>query len=432
MGLGVKKDQIEKIRKKLRLWFAILLAVSFPFTIPWFHNLSSYIIWGFGACSMGYLAIDPKAIRRLLKPELWILTLPFLWALAGMVYSQDQAPGWYYIEKQLSLLIFPFFFVFGGGFSFAERKKVLFGFVLSLAVCLLIALVLSLKKNYELDQLRYFHLIFYSYHGLSSRIYIHAVYLSVYVGFAMFILLDQIFQHKLTFSRKNVGLALGVVYFGFFLTLLAAKMVLSAWAIVLLIFFFIKGKPKLGALVTLLAFVGFYFFFSSLGNKKTIQERLDMSMDSPEQIDWTADPENLDRTWNSLNMRLGLWLGAKEGIKKRPVFGPGTGDSDRLFNMELKKLGFEFAFSRNFNEHNQYLGILNTNGLVGLLFFALMFAVGFKVSKNRDDHLFTVFLTFLLFCFLTENYIEAQKGAIFIGFFFSFFFFTNDEPKTND
>lgn len=418
------------VLQRARLVFGVLIVVSLPFTISWFHNLSSYTIWGFGIASMATIILDPWSIKKLLSLRFWILVFPFLWALIGMSYSTDQAPGWHYIEKQLSLLIFPFFFLFGGGFSKKDRRIILKAFILSLLLCLLVALTLSAIKNYELDKLKYFHVIFYTYSGLSGRIGISAVYLAMYVGFALLLLMNELLENGFSEWQRSIVILVVSVSLMFFFVLLAVKMVFAVWSLCFIALFFIRGRWGVGlAVIASFAVIGF-LFFNSISQYRPIKERFDLSVNSFRQQDWSVDPENTEGYWNSLNMRAGLWTAAMKGIARRPIFGPGTGDSDRLFQEEKQEIGFEFGVRQEFNEHNQFLGFWHHNGLIAIILFALMIAQGLKQGFDSRDYHLLVFIFYVLGCFVTENYIEAQKGAIFFGFFFSFFLFSSPGFQT--
>ncbi len=419
-----RKESILKGIKRWRLVFGVLLVISFPFTISWFHNLSSYVIWGFGFLSMIQIALEPKRLHRLKSKELWMLTALFLWTLIGMTYSDNQADGWHYIEKQLSMLIFPFFFVFGGGFIPKERKVILDWFLIGLAGCLVLAVSVALFKNYSLDGLKYFHVIFYTYHNLSSNIGISAIYLSLYVGFALLILIDRLVNPDPFSQSPKYLVTCGILFFLGTMVLLAVKMVFAALVITLLILSFLVGRIKLGIIVIISFLILIGLFYSSISQYGPMKERLAINGFSSDQIDWSKDPENKSSYWNSFNMRAGLWLGAQEGIFNNFFFGPGTGDSNDLFMEDLRKMGFEFAVNNGFNQHNQYLGVWHRSGIVGMMLFSLIFGMGAGASVLKKDLLFKLFLLMTALCFITENYLEAQKGAIFFGFFFSFFFFS--------
>ncbi|MGZ8549415.1 MAG: hypothetical protein ACXWV2_02090, partial [Chitinophagaceae bacterium] len=82
---------------------------------------------------------------------------------------------------------------------------------------------------------------------------------------------------------------------------------------------------------------------------------------------------------------------------------------------------FHFAIATKKNVHNNYLDILYSMGVAGLvLFLSGWILLPFLLFvKNRDGLAFIILLTFSL-AMLTENYFDRSIGAMLFGFFITF------------
>ncbi len=147
------------------------------------------------------------------------------------------------------------------------------------------------------------------------------------------------------------------------------------------------------------------------------------------QVIWEID--NLlkggDPSGHSVAQRLEFWRAATEIIKAHPFVGVGTGDLLIAFNNQYKAMNSKLDEYHRLRSHNQYLSIAAAFGIPGLIYF--LFALVYPLRKAKQ--LPAIFILFLIICMvsmLTEDTIETQPGATFVGLFFILFYCQKREP----
>ena len=130
----------------------------------------------------------------------------------------------------------------------------------------------------------------------------------------------------------------------------------------------------------------------------------------------------------SLAMRIEFWKTAFKIVEKNPIIGVGTGDiKDAFQNQYLKDESLlEDQYRRR--AHNQYITILATFGVIGLLIFLVyLIAPLFYLTEYRSAYL--CFWLIATLSFLSEDTLETQAGVTFFAFFNSLFLFNQGTAK---
>jgi O-antigen ligase len=125
--------------------------------------------------------------------------------------------------------------------------------------------------------------------------------------------------------------------------------------------------------------------------------------------------------WNGANIRLAVWSCGWELVKQHPVSGVQLGDKvDRLMDVYAAR-HFDFAYNSRRNMHNNYLDILVTFGIVGLLLFlwAFLFEPLRHCIRNKDFFGIFVIGAFML-SFVPETYFDRSLGNMIFAFFIAF------------
>jgi len=130
----------------------------------------------------------------------------------------------------------------------------------------------------------------------------------------------------------------------------------------------------------------------------------------------------LDSTqWNGVNFRRAAWACGWELFKQHPIVGVGLGDKKiELFKVYEQK-HFQFAIQTNKNVHNNYLDILYSLGIIGLLLFLIGW-IGLPIAvawKYKDGLTVLIILTFAA-AWITEIYFDRNLGGMLTGFFIPF------------
>ncbi len=146
------------------------------------------------------------------------------------------------------------------------------------------------------------------------------------------------------------------------------------------------------------------------------------------QVIWEIDnlKKGGDPSGHSVAQRLEFWRASIAIIKQHPFFGVGTGDLVEAFQQQYNLMNTKLDQEHRLRSHNQYLAIAVAFGIPGLLYF--LFALLYPLRKSKE--LPAIFILFLIICLvsmLTEDTIETQPGATFVGLFFILFYSRKQE-----
>lgn len=141
------------------------------------------------------------------------------------------------------------------------------------------------------------------------------------------------------------------------------------------------------------------------------------------QVIWEIDnlQKGGDPSGHSVAQRLEFWRAAIGIVKSYPLIGVGTGDLPLAFKEQYESMNTKLDADHRLRSHNQYLSIAAAFGIFGLLYF--LFALLFPLRKVKE--LPAIFILFLIICMvsmLTEDTLETQPGATFVGLFFILFY----------
>ncbi|WP_165819336.1 O-antigen ligase family protein [Flagellimonas aquimarina] len=129
-------------------------------------------------------------------------------------------------------------------------------------------------------------------------------------------------------------------------------------------------------------------------------------------------------TYNSTNVRNGVYFCSLKIIKENALLGVGLGDAqDKLNDCYRDELGAKIYGWTTYNTHSQYLFFLLTAGLLGLLLFLTSLSIQLKISVERKENQHFYFLIIVAIICLTENVLVRSDGLIFFSFFNSLFLF---------
>ncbi|MCD2258232.1 O-antigen ligase family protein [Psychroserpens sp. XSD401] len=142
------------------------------------------------------------------------------------------------------------------------------------------------------------------------------------------------------------------------------------------------------------------------------------------------DIEGLKTNPNSSTaLRLSIYNCAFKQAVKSPIIGYGWGDVkgvlDDCYQEENPNL-----LLKNYNTHNQFLSVLLSTGIIGLIVFLFYFYYLFKFSNKNSNHLLFFLLLYFGLNMLSENILEREDGVIFFSFFINLFLF-NSETETD-
>lgn len=125
-------------------------------------------------------------------------------------------------------------------------------------------------------------------------------------------------------------------------------------------------------------------------------------------------------TGQTFSQRLELWRASLEAVKKKPVFGWGTGDIYIAVEYGLDKMNSQLE-NRFFKPHNQYLLFLLTLGIFGSFVMYGAYLLYVSMTGAYRHFPFRIFAVIMLVSMIGNNPIDAQAGQTFFTFFSLYF-----------
>ncbi len=393
----------------------MLLLIAF--ILPLYKPVTPYIIaiWGILAIAVSLIkrkdTIQYIYIPKKITILFFILPFFFVLHLIGLFYSDNLHFGWFDIEVKLSMFIFPLMLFLTRKRFLNDRffKNLFTAFLLGCFTTIVMNLGWSLIEFNAGKGLEVFYYI-------SVSRFFHPSYVSLYLCFALYILLHRIIDNA---SNNNRYLMLWHIFFAFLLLfyifLLSSKAGIISSLMVVIVFFAVLFLKRYTPIVSLgLLGIIFTIFFSSvllIPNARMRFESMVLAVFNP--------PNNSENVSDGTTSRINVWESSFNLAIRNMPFGVGTGDVKMELIKEYRANGMEYSADRQLNAHCQYLQSFVAVGVLGLLSLLAMFVFPLWFFKKRIDNLF--FILILLFGFnnLFESMFEVQAGVVFFSFFYS-------------
>ena len=138
---------------------------------------------------------------------------------------------------------------------------------------------------------------------------------------------------------------------------------------------------------------------------------------------------------HSLTMRFEFWKAAIGVIKQHFWFGVGTGDFHQAMQEQYTLNHSPLSMANRLDSHNQYLSVMVSFGLIGLLIFLVSLLMPFFVPSARPQlspgssqtsnksMAYIIFFAILCCSFFNEDTLTTQAGVTFYVFFNSVLLF---------
>ena len=384
-------------------WFLML----FSFLLPLHPRLSILVIFflGFNWLLSGEISSN---FKQLLKPLPLLFFAFYGIHLLALIYTSNWTEGIQKIETKLPLLVFPLilfsFPLTTRKFSDLTLKSFVGGCLLASFYCTSMAWIKYLETGEN-----WMH-----YKNLGSFLGFHPTYFSIYISFALFIVLFFLAKKGKTmkFKQKAANVFL-TSWFFLFILLLSSRMTILATSLTLgitfLVWMYSKQKLLQGIIISLVAIIGLFFLGKNLPGLKIRTKVTVERVEKQNKNQGVSDP------------RVNLWKAAWKVIKKNPFLGTGTGDAQDELVKVYEIENYEKELSGNFNAHNQFLQTTVALGIVGGLVLLFYLLYPFWEGLRKEDYLYLMFLSLVILSFLTESFLQTQRGTLFFGFFHSFF-----------
>ena len=343
----------------------------------------------------------------------WVLISLFLLHLMGLLYTSNFEYALKDLKIKLPIFFLPIVFITSPSLSVREFRSIL-------KVLLITALLSSIYGMYY--YLHYFQVTFFELREMSHFIsHIRLSLLNTIAAFAAFYLLAKNNWRK--FSYTNLYYLMAGIWLFIFNGIMGARMGLVVFFILLLlgsIFLVIRHKKIWLAAVLLVLMIALPIL--SYVTLPSIKMRTHEVVYELQSYQLNQDPNG-----KSIAQRFVYWNIAWDIFKTAPLIGIGTGDVADAFNSYYLAHPNLLQQQYQHRAHNQWLTILLTFGILGLLLFMLVVFYPLFYKRKYLDYFYIVFFIAFALSLLTEDTLETQAGVTFYALFNCLFLFAKPE-----
>ena len=393
------------IKEKFRVNFSgfalheVLLGLI-CFFLPLYKEVVPLLL---GAAVISWLIIGKKVISPGI-PGVAVTCIVFYFAhVAGLGYSENAGAAWFNLEKKLSFLILPVFFLYQGD----RLKRILpylfilfiYGAVINGIIGICSAFITWYGTNDP---------AFFFSGGVTNGI--HPTYYSIYLSLGISILYCDFLNPFLPFySRVNLKRIILLVFLSAMVFLSASKGGFIAFAIINIVFLsYLSFKKRYVVRSLILLVVAMVATVIAFNRSVILRTKIEYAIYAYQMPRSTLFAEYSSTTESSM-VRLMIWEVAKEIISENPA-GVGTGDVQDELDEAYRKYNMNGALESHLNAHNQYYETAIGIGYHGLLFLILTLLIPLRIALKRKNLLLLLFVLVYAINFFFESILETQTG----------------------
>jgi len=406
--------------------------------MKFFSKIKLVNIWEFNIYMLAMFPILPKAAESILMILFFIASIACFSKKENKRISRKQIHSIVAVSALFIIYLLGFFYTnnLSKNLEFVIRVAPLFMFALSFGyLCYQQKFNIKLLKCIYITTLIisilyvHFFLMKTLDAGVSNWEYrkafeaftqVHGTYFSLWIGFALILLVDKLFNYSFSLDKKKIVLMLfAIIYLFFWQFKIGARLPLATTIFLCLVLLILKASPTIKKI--LVFGIPTTLFLVLFFNYKIILDKTKFSLPKGKY-------ELKHKVMTSEEIRAGIYYCSINLIKGSPFLGYSVGDVNKRLNAcYLKEIDSDVYQTFNYNSHNQYLQSFLAGGIFCFLFFVL--SILFLIKKaiyNRNKIMFFL-LILLTTCFLTENILSRHDGVIFYGFFINIFAFQKNK-----
>ncbi|MBS1544513.1 MAG: O-antigen ligase family protein [Bacteroidetes bacterium] len=329
-----------------------------------------------------------KRYLRRLWAQSWDSWIYFGLFAVGLVYTSDLNMGLRVLETNLSLIAMPIVFTRIYPFTSKDMKFLCNAFCVGLMVALVYSLMVSASYYAATGDWREFLGDRFTSHLDNT----HPVYFAYYIIFAITYGLYNVYYGELKLSLNGLSV---FVIFMFFMILLTGS-----------------GTAVIGLLFCLLYFVLKFVFEESRDIGKTTAFLISIVLLSG--LLMASYNEMLGFGYEDYWERFVLWKSAVYALPDW-IFGVGTGDYISVLNQYYTTHDLGFFAASNYNPHNQFIEVLFSVGVSGLLALSVMLVRPIYLAVRTQTILGFLSLFPFLAYGITEVFLGRFQGVVFFA-----------------
>ena len=377
----------------LKNFFFILLGFSIPISVAFTNIL--IVVYSLTWIFEGDFS---KKIKEI-KSVKWISSLLILisFYFLGMLYG-DMHNDYIYVIKRVLLLLFFIPIVI------SELKPKTYILALhAFLISNLTSAIVAVGINYDFinpifDNSAITAFLKYNYHNILLSF-------SALLSFLMFL------KSKSKYSSLYIVLILIYSFSIFNEAGRAGQLTFNVFFVCYAIFL-LRSQFKFSILIILFLIIINFFSYK---NSSIFKHRVDHLTHIVQNDGQKKNKNSVEKDIRYLFTKTGLEL-----IRKKPIFGYGTGSFSSVFKLETET---SYDLNKHKTPHNNYLYILFELGFIGLIFFLSIFYFQIKELLNKDliNTEKILLPLFMLFLMLFDSYMFIFSITLFYIFMYKIF-----------
>ena len=366
-------------RQRLQIWSFYL----FVFSIP----ISSYFSVRLLVLTLIFsLFVRGFQLNNLLRA--WDVLLYLLVLMVGLFYSKDLLTGLRVIETNFSIIGIPLVFTHFKRSDEKLRSRIFYAFSFGLITASLICFCYGVFRYLNVADIKF---LFFDY--FTEPIKSHPTYFAYYLIFSISVELYFLYYHLENTYRLYRYLT---ILFLFFILILTG------------------GQTAFISLLFIFSFFILKSFTEEVNSEKRVVTGLIVLMLSCMFLISIVEKGDRAFALNDSWERAVLWESAVSAMSN-PLFGVGTGDYKIALNDYYITHNLTQFASESYNSHNQFIQILFSNGVLGILAFS--FILGrplYMAMKSRNILAILCMFPFLIYG-MTEVFLGRYQGVVFFA-----------------
>lgn len=419
-SLFLKDDQAGLLTKKDKILYVLVVIFLISFYPDHMEVVNTIALVLLAVYCFFYNSFSEKIDLLRRRKEIVAMVLFYLMHIVSALVSKNQAEGFSWVGMRMPLLVFPITI----GLVYirqALKERIIFVFAVITTLTIVACLITASIQSVSLQDAS----LLYN-DNLTIITDKQSVYMALLVNLAVFG-----YGYLLSIKSRLITNK-GLVYACFVVLLIANFLLASRIAIAILYGsiicvtcwralqqrrFMQLGLVVAGIAIAWLLLVNFF--------PKTLNRFRELAYTNYEYTRMAAESHfNSPLTgeqWNGANIRLAVWSCGWELVKQHPLLGVQLGDKvDQQMAVYTAK-HFDFAYDTRRNMHNNYLDVLVTFGIAGLLLFLWGFL--FEPLRHcilRKDFFGIFVIGAFMLSFIPETYFDRSMGNLVFGFFIAF------------
>jgi O-antigen ligase len=401
-------------------------------------NKSFFLLAGYVMASIGYvfsiklaslgvillvafwlLNFKKLTFSHILKPNvLHVLVIFFLLLIIASFYSEHLQQAQKYIVRHLSFVLLPLVFLTIRPFNKKEYDTVIKVYIYAITALFVICFFNAFYRQFIFtNEGGHFNWYFFYRYDFLEIFDQHPTYTSMYALLALSFILNS---GKSFFKRNWICVlfiliqVISIVLYGSRIAYIILFILFLAYAVKSL-----KNKSKKDIVKAGLFYLILLFgLIITSWNIPIVKERILFTLGYQQDYKYN-NQETIQNNTPEEQGRLLLWEDAVELIKKKPLFGYGTGSNKIILQEKYQEKGHILFLNKKYNSHNTYLDLLLIGGIPLLCVY--LFILGAIFTRGIKDKDFVLISFFLIISItgLTETIFRAQ-GIVFFAFFYCF------------